>query len=323
MNATRSMSSDAPLTDDVDARTQRYLDAERALWSRYGLEPNERFIELDRPAVRVRVLEVGSGPAVLFLSGTGGTGPSWGALVRELEGFRCLLIDPPNAGLSSRLDYAGREYRVAITEVLLGVIDALGIDRADVVGNSVGNVSALGMATAHPARVGRVVLLGAGPIPDGYRVPGILRAIASPLGALMIHLPPGRKGARSVLRQIGHGPSLDAGRIPAELIDWHVALDRDTETMRNEREMVQALVDWRAGRLRPGVTFEDGELAAIAQPTLLVYGTGDPTGTLDEFRRVVDLLPRGELRLVDGAGHIPWLDDARAVAGHVEGFLSG
>lgn len=85
--------------------------------------------------------------------------------------------------------------------------------------------------------------------------------------------------------------------------------------------MVRSIVSWRKG-LRPGLTFEDAELAAIQQPTLLVYGTADPIGTVELWRRAVDLLPRGELELVDGAGHMPWLDDPSAVAGHITRSLA-
>ena len=310
-----------PGTAAADERMQRYRQAEQALWSHYGLQPAERFIELERPAVRLRVLEVGSGRPILFVPGTAGTGPSWGPLVRELEGFRCVLLDPPNSGLSSRLAYADRPYQAVIADVLGGVLDALGLDQTRVAGSSVGDVSALRLAAAHPARVGGVVLLGAGPMLPDSGVPGIIRVIASPLGAIMMRVPPSRPGVRAFLRQIGHGASLAAGRIPEELIDWRLALDRDTDTVRNERDMVRALVSWRTG-FRPGLTFEDIELAAIGQPTLLIYGTADPTGTLEVCRRVAGLLPRGELQVVDGAGHLPWLDDPGGVAERVSSFFA-
>jgi pimeloyl-ACP methyl ester carboxylesterase len=73
---------------------------------------------------------------------------------------------------------------------------------------------------------------------------------------------------------------------------------------------------------RPGLTFEDAELAAVRQPTLHVFGTDDPIGTADLWKRVADTLPHGELWLVAGAGHVPWFDDPRGVAGKVRAFLA-
>lgn len=62
----------APLADD---RADRYRQAERALWDHYGLDPIERYVEIDSPTAQLRVVEVGSGEPVLFIPGTPGTGP--------------------------------------------------------------------------------------------------------------------------------------------------------------------------------------------------------------------------------------------------------
>lgn len=94
------MTSHAIATASADARTERYRAAERALWDHYGIAPTERFVELSSPRARLRIVEVGSGRPILFLPGTPETGPYWGALVRELSGFRCLMVDRPGWGLS-------------------------------------------------------------------------------------------------------------------------------------------------------------------------------------------------------------------------------
>jgi pimeloyl-ACP methyl ester carboxylesterase len=57
------------------------------------------------------------------------------------------------------------------------------------------------------------------------------------------------------------------------------------------------------------------------RPTLMVFGTADPTGTADIWRGFVGDLPRGELRLINDAGHTPWWDAPSEVAGHVQQFL--
>ena len=90
--------------------------------------------------------------------------------------------------------------------------------------------------------------------------------------------------------------------------------------MRHVRDMVCAIV--RGKSSRPGLTFDDAELAAIRQPTLHVHGTADETvGSAESWHRVADALPRGELCLVDGAGHMPWFDDVARVAKEVDRFL--
>lgn len=310
---------DTLVMPSADAAMQRYREAELALWHHYGLQPTERFVELGSPAVRLRVSEVGSGEPVLLVHGTGGPG-TWPSLVHELEGFRCLLLDRPGWGLSSPVDYHGHEYKPLVADLLSGVLDALGVHRAHVMGASIGNTWALALAARHPSRVGRTVLMGGGPLLPEIRIPAFIRLLASPAGAVMVRLPQKRKMILSQLRQLGHGASLDAGRIPDEFIEWRLALSRDTDSMRHERHMVRAIASARG--FRPGLTFADAELARTQQPTLHVYGTADPVGTIDTWTRATALVPRGELQLVQDGGHVPWFEDAGQVAGHVRRFLA-
>jgi 2-hydroxy-6-oxonona-2,4-dienedioate hydrolase len=315
------MATTAIAPSSANTPTERYLEAERSLWRHYGLEPHERIIELDAPAARLRVLEVGSGEPVLFIHGTVGPG-GWASLIRELPGFRSIVLERPGWGLSSAIDFSGQDYGKLVAEVLRGALDELELEWAHLVGGSIGNVWALRLAAQHPSRVRRILLLGDGPIASDARVPGVIRLLASPAGTLMVRMPGNRSRLRSILRQSGHGPSLDDGRIPEEFLDWRLSLEKETESMRHERDMVCAIVKGKS--YRPGLTFDDAELAAIRQPTLHVHGTSDETvGPAESWQRVTDALPHGELRLIDGAGHMPWFDHPDRVAEQVRTFLSG
>lgn len=153
------MTSTAISTSSAAIRSDRYRDAERKLWDYYGLEPTERFLDLASPAVRLRVLEVGSGEPVLLVHGTVGLG-SWPSLIHELPGFRWIVLERPGWGLSSGIDFSGQEYKTLVADVLRGALDALGVERAHVAGGSIGNVWALRLAAQHSSRVGRVICRG-------------------------------------------------------------------------------------------------------------------------------------------------------------------
>ena len=79
-----------------------------------------------------------------------------------------------------------------------------------------------------------------------------------------------------MLRQIGHGASLDAGRIPDEFIDWRAAAARETDSMRHEREMVRAIVDGDV--VPPRVSLSTTASSPLfGSRRFMSYGTADPS----------------------------------------------
>jgi len=303
-----------------DSRTDRYREAERVLWSQYGLSPIEHFVEVGSPRVRIRIIEVGSGPPLLFAHGTAGSGPAFASLIQDLPGLRCVIFDRPGFGLSDPVRYSADSFGTTVADLQSQILDVLGIQSADVVGHSIGGLFALRFALHHPKRVRRIVLLGGGPIVDAAGVPPIIRIIASPLGALFVRLT-GRPGAtRAMLRGNGHGPSLDDGRIPTAWVNWRTLVSRDTDSMRHERTMVRAVV--AGSRYRPGLTMTERELGAIPHPTLMLRGTREPVGSPSVWTHVMGAMPKGRLSIVDGAGHMLWLDEPARVAREIQQFLT-
>lgn len=315
------MVSQAVPAERTDSKAERYRAAERALWDHYGVAATERFVDIDVPPARLRIIEVGSGAPTVFIPGTPGTGPYWGALLREMRGVRALLLDRPGWGLSSAVDYSTDGYDALVAGILAAVLGATNLDRVNVVGHSIGNVWALRLAAAHPERVDRVALIGGGPVVPEVVPPKFIKLLASPLGAVLVRLPQKAGQIRAMLRQSGHAATLDAGRIPDAFIEWRVAFHRLTESMRHEREMVRSLLG--RGGWRAGLTFDDAELGQIRAPVLWTYGTADPVGSVEVWQRAVGQLPNGELRLIEGAGHLPWLDEPQSTASHLSRFLAG
>ena len=305
-------------TGNVGARLDRYRHAESQLWADYGLRPVEHFVDLTEPQVRLRIVEVGSGPPVLFIPGIGGTGPYWAPLVAQLGGFRSFLVDRPGWGLSDPIDYRDRDFGRTTAAILGGLLNSFGIERVDLVGASIGGLWALRFAQYVPARVGRVVLLGGGPLVDELPIPRFIRLIASPVGAVVTRLPVSAKTMRSQLAAIGHGPSVQAGRMDS-FIDWRVALMRETASMRHERSMIRALLD--RGAWRNGFIPSEADLASVTAPVRMFVGSADSTGTVDTWRRFISRFPDGRLDVIDGAGHMPWWDEPATVGGATRTFL--
>ena len=298
-----------------------YREVEQRFWDWAGLRPSERRIRLPRLGVEVRVQEVGEGEPILYLHGGPNAGTTWVPLVAELGGFRSLLLDRPGTGLSAPLRIDA-DNLVAVAEVLVAdALDALDLDRAHLVASSFGGFVALRSAAATPERISRMVQMACPAGAPGMGLPAFMKAMITPgLGRLIAALPPNERAARSIFRQIGHGASLDADRIPQLLFDWYLALQRHTDTMRSESALICSLASLRGG-WDPALALPDEVLARVAAPTTFLWGRDDAFGGEEVARRLVAAMPDARLELWPDAGHLPWLDDPARAARAVESFL--
>jgi 2-hydroxy-6-oxonona-2,4-dienedioate hydrolase len=299
-----------------------YREAERVLLAAVGVTPVEHRVHLPRLGVDVRIQEIGSGAPTLFLHGGPNSGSTWMELASRLSGVRCLLLDRPGTGLSDPLpDPIGPHNVAPVAETMaVDVLDALGIDRAHLVASSFGGMIALRSAAAHPERFDRMVQMACPAFAPGMRTPPFMRAIMAPgLGRLIGALPPSHKSNRSIMRQIGHGASLDAGRLSDVFMDWYLALQRHTDTMTNERRMI-ASAGSALGFDRT-LTIPDEVLARVTTPTYFLWGADDTFGGVEVAHRLVAAMPAAELEMLPRAGHLPWLDDPDHAARVVTRFL--
>lgn len=300
----------------------RYRVAEQGLWNALGLAPTERMLALERTRATVRVQIVGEGPPVVFLHGANTSGSSWATLTAGLVGFQRIVVDRPGTGLSpaAPTPIDARSLEAFADAFMADLLDALGLGRAHVVATSFGGYLALRGAAAVPDRIDRMVQFSwpAGAPTSG--LPLFMRLSSVPgLGRLMAALPATERTVRMTFRRIGHGPSLDDGRITALDVSTYLALLRHTDTMRNELAMGRALVSPLRGLT--GVRLDDAVLARVTAPTLFVWGGRDPFGGESTAREVVRRIPNATLEVLPNAGHAPWLDDLDACVRATASFL--
>lgn len=113
----------------------------------------------------IRLHECGQGPALLMLHGGGAGANGISNYSRNIDvmakHFRVLVPDMPGYGASTKgLDQA--DVFGDLAQTMIGLLDALGVQQAHIIGNSLGGACALRMALDAPERVGRLVLMGPG-----------------------------------------------------------------------------------------------------------------------------------------------------------------
>jgi 4,5:9,10-diseco-3-hydroxy-5,9,17-trioxoandrosta-1(10),2-diene-4-oate hydrolase len=125
-------------------------------------EATSRYLEGD---YRLHYHEAGDGPALVLLHGSGPGVSGWSNFSANFpvfaERFRTVVFDMPGFGRSQRPEL-DRAYPRVAADALLSLLDKLGVERAHLLGNSMGGYVALEFALAYPERVDRLVLMGPG-----------------------------------------------------------------------------------------------------------------------------------------------------------------
>jgi 4,5:9,10-diseco-3-hydroxy-5,9,17-trioxoandrosta-1(10),2-diene-4-oate hydrolase len=251
----------------------------------------------------LHVVEAGVGPPLLMLHG-GGPGASGAAtFVRNIPAlaahFRLIIPDLPGYGRSTKgLDR--KDPFGDLARAMLGLLDALGIERAHALGNSLGGACALRLALDRPERVDRLVLLGPGGVDTTRTLPtaGLKRLLDYYGGA-----GPSREKLAAFLR----GYLVDDGSsLPESLIDQRYKASIDPEIVANP-----PLVRPRGWPNFRAIDFtRDPRLGRLETPTLLLWGLEDRVNRASGGRSLQRRMPNCDLYLFSRTGH--WVQWERA-----------
>jgi pimeloyl-ACP methyl ester carboxylesterase len=286
-------------------------ETETRLFARSGLQPEESFLDIDSVKVRLRVLSVGSGPALVMLHGVSLAAAVWAPWLASLTGYRALLVELPGHGLSGPVAYRPGAVRDHSLRLIDGLFDALGLATAPVVGHSLGGMFALWHAAARPGRIASLVAIG----DPAVALPGA--TVRMPLSLLTVPVVGPAvlrtRTPRPVYRHLlGRGLSpAAAAAAPADLVDVLRLAVRRTGNAKTVASLMHAIDGFR--RPRPDSVMTDGELGQISVPTMFCWGTGDPFLSPAQARPAIAKIRGAVLHEVPG-GHGPWLEDPAGCA---------
>lgn len=296
------------------ALERRIRDAERDLFGELGCEVEERYLDLERTDLRVRVLAHGSGAPLLLLHGVSLTAAAWAPLFAELPGLRLLAVDLPGHGLSDPILYRRGHVRDHTHRLIDDIVDALDLDDVRVIGHSLGGMFALWRAAAGPERISEVIAVGVPAVAlAGVRV----RMPLSPLtvrglGVAVLRAPaPSRIYRRMLVQGLG---SAEVKAMPDSLFEALRLSARRPDNARSVASLMHAIDRFRRPRSESVLTAE--ELEAIRVPTSFILGSDDPYLSPRDAHASIVRIPNATVHEML-AGHGPWLVDPRLVAGLV------
>lgn len=254
-------------------------------------QDSSHFIEVS--GVRVRYHELGQGPVLVLLHGSGPGASGWSNYNRNAAAlaahFRVIIPDLPGFGAS---DMKPVDAKVPgwWAGIIRGLLDALGIDRAHFVGNSMGGMVSLKIALETPERVDRMILMGPGggaPIFTTWPTPGILNLVTA-----------------------YEGEGITAAKVRAFITTC--LFDPSVVTDELVAQRLQAATDPRIVaqppmRVGPGGPPEDlwrdARLTRLTHETLILWGREDRVLPLDNAMMLLKQIPRAQLHVIPQCGH--------------------
>ena len=245
---------------------------------------------------RICYYDVGSGPVLVLLHGLGGDADQWAWCLGPLSTtHRVIALEMLGFGRSDKPPII---YRIAgFVEVLERFLQALEIERASILGHSLGGWIVAAFALQFPRRVDKLVLADAAGIDAGAINPPIDLNVST------------RANMRTILEFIFHKKAM----VTDDFVDlsYSLHLERgDGPTIRSVLETIMA----------PDEKL-DSSLGALQAPTLLLWGKEDaltPLAMAENFQR---LIPGSRLEVIPECGHVPCLEKPAEFVQAVSHFL--
>ena len=262
-------------------------------------DADSQFVEVNGLDVHYKKRGVGE-PVLILLHGFGASTFSWREVIAPLSNYGTVIAyDRPAFGLTERPlngDWQGLNpysYEGNLS-LLIGLMDALGIDKAYLAGNSAGGTLATLAALEHPERVTGLVLVDAAIYQVGPSSKALQWVFNTPqmdrLGVLLSRSLSGSQGDQ-FLGRAWHDPSkitdemIEGYRKPLQVENWDAALWEHTRSVTD-----------------PGLA---ERLTEISVPTLVITGDDDRIVPTELSIRLSEEIPSASLVIIENCGHVP------------------
>lgn len=265
--------------------------------------------------LQTRLLCAGSGPALVLLHALGENATDWQWIVPTLaQKYRVYAPDLPSVGpwRGADADYSPAFFG----QFAAALLDTLDLDRATLVGNSLGGLTAMKLALGTPARVSSLVLVASGGL--GRSISPALRSITPP-GVGEASIAWGKTPLGAMQRAWGRAALLFAypSRTPRPWIMEQYRLAQQPGFLQATLATLRVQVDLYGQR---EVLLD--QLSHLRMPTLVVWGDHDRVVPQSQAQAAVERLPAGRLATMAGVGHLPHIEQPDEFVSLLDRFVA-
>lgn len=267
-----------------------------------------RMVSTRRWNIHINEAGPSDGDVIVLLHGSGPGATGWSNFSTNIpalaEHYRVIAADMPGWGDSDPVTWQDRDHSTAVADLL----DALDVEKATLIGNSMGGGTTIRFGYEHPERVHRLVTMG------------------SSAGAPTLFGPAGLTEGLKVLQRGYREPTVETMRELVEVMTFDSSFATE-ELIRERADMTASKTEHNANFLdsvgkRAVVELDHKQVATIAAPTLLFHGRDDRVVHFENSLRLTSLIPNSRLVLINRCGHWLQIEHAQEFNRTVLDFLA-
>ncbi len=284
----------------------KYNETRDRLFKQVDISPKSNFVNINGSVIkRVHYLELGSGKPLILIHGGLSHSTEWFSILKQLSNhFHLFVVDRPGHGLTDPINYSNVDYQQSAIDFIHSFMNSVRLQKASILGNSMGGYFAVCFGIAYPERVDKLFLIGA---PAGMNrwIPPMLRLM-------------GTKGVNKLLAKTIAKPSISnlkmihkkilvasTDQLPQVYFEhgyYHMLLPEIAKSQRTMLENVLNLKGWKAKY------YLTNRLNQLEPPVHFIWGDQDAFEKSNTGLKKAEGIKKHTFDVVKNAGHCPWLD---------------
>lgn len=284
---------------------EQYKNSRQMLFDWAGIQPESSIVATNGPVKNVHYLKIGSGNPLILIHGGGSHSSEWVNILKPLaEHFELYVIDRPGCGLTDEINYRGVDYRQSAVDFIRSFMDAVGLEKSFLVGNSMGGYFSIYFAMQYPDRVKKLILIGA---PTGINlwIPLQIRLMGVKGLNKFLAITIGKPNIKNIKMTAAQLVVADINNLTDDYFThtYHSQLlpgyQNSVLTM---FENTMTLRGWNK-KLYLG-----DQLHKLKVPVGFIWGDKDALEKPESGKQKAKAIKNYEFEVVENAGHYPWLD---------------
>ena len=283
----------------------KYKESRNRLFVQAGINPESKIVAADGPVKHIHYLEMGTGKPLIVVHGGGSHSSEWINILKPLsEQFHLYVVDRPGCGLTDTFNYNGVNFQISAVEFLGSFMDAVGLDQANFMANSMGGYFSICFALAHPERVEKLLFIGA---PAGLNlwVPYMMRLMGlKGINKILMNTvgKPSISNLKAIHKQILVADINNVSEAYLQHCYYNQVLPGTAKSFRTLLETVLTLQGFRKD-----LHLVD-QLNKLKIPVYFVWGDKDAFEKPDTGAQKASSIEKQKFQVVENAGHCPWFD---------------